>query len=225
MPVESVESATVTCFAFSLANILAGRIWKFCRNLEDRRSKRHFLMPISNSSSILWMVFEVQSMWSHSSPSDRIRLIWRNDFLLARSPGAGLLPHLTKQDVPRNKMSFCGKKRYRKESVWRSLRTIDHVCFWQHFMWQGILWGDLYATGYRVWRSLPHIPVTYLFECPLPPIQSKSRSSALCLPVNQNGATLRKNIIWIKVLHCLKCCWWYNKDNLKDTKGSSWLSF
>ena len=40
--------------------------------------------------------------------------------------------------------------------------------FGKIFMRQGILLGHFYATGYRVWRDLPRIPVTSLVKFQLP---------------------------------------------------------
>ena len=40
-------------------------------------------------------------------------------------------------------------------------------------------WAIFYATGYRVWRDLPHTPVTSLVKHPLGPMPSESTMLSL----------------------------------------------
>ena len=64
------------------------------------------------------------------------------------------------------------KKIMRQGIIWKDiiqsfLGTMDNVCFWQNCYATGYAFGVFFATGYRVWRDLPHTPVTYLVIYPL----------------------------------------------------------
>ena len=61
-----------------------------------------------------------------------------------------------------------------KDTFYSPLETMD---FGKIFMRQSILLGHFYATGYRMWRALPHIPVTSLVKY-LPQISALSSSSS-----------------------------------------------
>ena len=66
--------------------------------------------------------------------------------------------------------------------------------FGKIFMRQGILLGHFYATGYRVWRDLPHTPVTSLVKY-LPPgymVGSSLNKSCNIKDVRNNSLELSK---------------------------------
>ena len=52
--------------------------------------------------------------------------------------------------------------------MWKNIfkSCLETMDFGKIFMQQGILWGILYAKVYRVWRDLPHTPVTSIVKYP-----------------------------------------------------------
>ena len=78
-----------------------------------------------------------------------------------------------------------------KEIFWSSLEIMDFgkiLCDRVYF------WAIFYVTGYRVWRDLPHTPVTSLVKYPPPPEKS-SASSLSCSRVEREVEITRRTII------------------------------
>ena len=56
-----------------------------------------------------------------------------------------------------------------KDIFQSSLQTMDNILLAKVLCDRVYFWGIFHAIGYRVWRDLPHIPVTSLSSTTPPP--------------------------------------------------------